>query len=188
MLQLPALLSLISHAPCDAAEASFRRQIISFVSGNTDFASRNCAAGHVTASGWVLDASGTHALLIHHAKLDRWLQPGGHVEDNDASLAAAALREVMEETGLQRLSLASRTPYDIDVHAIPARGSDPAHMHYDCRFLFHAERHATVNISDESTSFQWVPISELTAKDVAPGLRRMACKSLAPARRNLRSR
>ena len=57
--------------------------------------------GHFTASAWLVSADGRRALLTHHRKLDRWLQPGGHA-DGDRDLARAALREAEEEIGLNR--------------------------------------------------------------------------------------
>jgi len=90
---------------------------------------------HFTASAVVVAADGARVCLVHHKKLLRWLQPGGHVELGE-QMAEAALREAREETSLEvslhpRLSL----PLDVDVHAIPARASVAAHDHLDVRYL-----------------------------------------------------
>ena len=92
--------------------------------------------GHVTASAVVAHTSGDRFLLVFHRKLDRWLQPGGHLEDGDASVFDAAMREAREETGVESLA-APLGPaiLDLDVHPIPAFGAEPAHVHYDVRFL-----------------------------------------------------
>jgi 8-oxo-dGTP pyrophosphatase MutT (NUDIX family) len=97
---------------------------------------RNDPDGHVTASAVVARLTGEHFLLVLHRKLDRWLQPGGHVEDGDASVFQTALREVREETGLPALTAPiGEAILDLDIHAIPEFGAEPAHFHYDVRFL-----------------------------------------------------
>ena len=93
--------------------------------------------GHITGSAWVVDIAGNRVLLADHAKLGRWLQPGGH-SDGDPDTLAVALREAREESGLDVRALDDAI-FDIDVHRIPARGDEPAHLHFDVRFLVQAE-------------------------------------------------
>jgi len=88
---------------------------------------RTRLAGHFTGSAWLVSADGRRALLMHHRKLDRWLQPGGHA-DGDPDLAQVALREAEEETGLTGL-VVEPAVVDIDRHAIPARGPEPDNWH-----------------------------------------------------------
>jgi 8-oxo-dGTP pyrophosphatase MutT (NUDIX family) len=98
--------------------------------------SRSETFGHFTASAFVLDEPGERACLVTHSKLGRLLQPGGHVEDTDISLEAAALREAREETSLE-LSFhpTAQRPFDLDAHEIPDSPGEPAHWHLDVRYL-----------------------------------------------------
>ncbi|RMF85030.1 MAG: NUDIX domain-containing protein [Planctomycetota bacterium] len=99
----------------------------------------NPAGGHVTASAVVWSREHDAILTVYHRKLDAWFQPGGHVEpDVDASVAAAALRELLEETHLtlDDVKLVENRPFDVDVHPIPAWKRQPAHDHHDIRYLF----------------------------------------------------
>ena len=140
---------------------------------------------HFTASALVLDSSGERALLLFHKKLQRWLQPGGHVEAFDASFLAAALREGLEETGLPALEAVLERLFDVDSHPIPARENEPAHTHHDMRFLMRlpdSVDEAQATISAESLGLKWEPLAELAALS-DPSISRMARKALAMSAR-----
>jgi len=144
-----------------------------------DFVAREPAAfgrdprrgGHVTASAFVLSYDGAKVLLTHHAKLDRWLQLGGHC-DGIADTRFVALKETYEESGLSRLRLLSNEVYDVDIHEIPARGADPAHLHYDIRYLMQAEA-GEIRVSPESKALKWVPLDGLERYTDAPSVLRL---------------
>jgi 8-oxo-dGTP pyrophosphatase MutT (NUDIX family) len=116
--------------------------------------------GHFTASGFVLSHDRASLLLILHGKLNRWLQPGGHIESDDASVEAAARREIEEETGLARISRVGAGLARIDAHEIPQRGSEPQHTHIDLAVGFVAQTDALGPI-DEVLDARWVPLEEL---------------------------
>jgi 8-oxo-dGTP pyrophosphatase MutT (NUDIX family) len=139
---------------------------------------REHAAGHFTGSAWLVDASGKRVLLTHHRKLNRWLQLGGHA-DGDSDLAAVALREAREESGLSGLSVEHEI-FDVDRHWIPERPDEPGHWHYDVRYVVRAGVRDAFAVSDESLDLAWVPIERLAAlDDTDESLRRMALKWLA---------
>ena len=129
--------------------------------------------GHFTASGFVLSPEGDSVLLVLHRKLNRWLQPGGHIDPDDSDLFAAACREVEEETGVtvqvtdgNQATLPGATlpgVFDVDIHPIPARRSEPAHEHFDVRFLMRTEA-TDIMISDESHDAAWVSLNELSER------------------------
>ena len=50
--------------------------------------------------------------------------------------SASRSREALEESGIEGLIVASARPFDLDIHAIPALGAEPAHFHYDVRYVF----------------------------------------------------
>lgn len=157
------------------------KNILTFVSDEARPWSRATLHGHLTASAWVLDRTRTHVAMIHHRKLNRWLQPGGHIEDADSSWRAAAQREVTEETGLARFVAQEGDAelFDADVHPIPVRGDVPAHFHYDLRFLFVADVDATVDSklmlnAEEAHDCRWFVIVALkNDPGLDPSLRRM---------------
>lgn len=131
-----------------------------FVRANPDCFERGCVPGHVTGSAWILSPDRRAFLLAHHAKLDRWLQCGGH-SDGDPDTAAVALREANEESGLEKLAFAQRDAngapeiFDVDVHVFPSRGAEPAHLHHDVRFLLLAPPGEEPRVSSESNALRW---------------------------------
>ncbi len=147
-----------------------------FVDAHPDCFQRSCPVGHVTGSAWIVDRTGDRALLTHHRKLGRWLQPGGH-SDGDPDTLAVALREAREETGIEVRALDDAI-FDIDVHEIPARGREPAHLHFDLRFLVQAA-HDRFRVSEESHALAWVPAADLGALTDEESVLRMARKWLA---------
>lgn len=109
--------------------------------------------GHITASGFILSPDRTKTLLIFHAKLQLWLQPGGHIEPEDADPEEACRREVEEETGVVDLVLLGL--FDLDVHDIPERPGEPAHAHFDVRYAFVAGSEDAC-AGDGVDDFAWV--------------------------------
>lgn len=121
---------------------------------------RNHLPGHITGSAWIIDLSKKFALLTHHAKLNKWLQPGGHA-DGDENILNVSLREAIEETGLKDFKLLRNGIFDLDIHPIPARKEFPEHFHYDVRFLLGADKEEPLLMSEESHALRWVPIDQL---------------------------
>ena len=133
------LAALAAYRPEDAGEAGFLARFRAFLDRPDPFR-RGDPDGHVTASAIVARPSDDAILLVSHRKLGGWLQPGGHVEPEDGSVFETALREVREETGIERFeSPDDGAILDLDVHAIPAFGDEPAHVHYDVRYLLTSE-------------------------------------------------
>ena len=92
---------------------------------------------------------------MHHKKLNKWLQLGGHC-DGESDCLSVAVREAHEESGLQRVTPVSADIFDIDIHLIPPRHSEPSHYHYDIRFLMRADSTAPLIQNQESIALRWV--------------------------------
>jgi 8-oxo-dGTP pyrophosphatase MutT (NUDIX family) len=128
--------------------------------GHPNSFQRNHLPGHITGSAWIVNKNLTRTVLIHHAKLLRWLQPGGHA-DGDEDVLRVAIREAEEETGLTKFSIPDPSIFDLDIHPIPDRADFPAHLHYDVRFLLIADEADSLTISDESTGLKWVDLNSV---------------------------
>ncbi len=175
----PFLTILRQHLPADANEAAMTARTIAFLEANpTRCFERSLLEGHITGSAWITSPGRDRVLLIHHRKLDRWFQPGGHA-DCDPDVAAVALREAQEETGLPDVELVEPGVFDVDIHPIPARGDVPEHLHYDIRFLFTAQiaPHHLVGENREVKAIRWVTLDEAEQLADSESISRMVRKT-----------
>lgn len=173
-----ATLDLLSRfTAIDEHEQGSLQFIQEFVRKQPEYWSRRTLEGHLTASAWVTNKDHTKAVLLHHGKLDIWVQPGGHIDDEDESLVKASMREAAEETGLSSFKLVGDGIFDVDVHAIPERKGEPRHNHLDVRFWFTVEDEA-LSISEESNDLCWLSADEIKQKTQEESVLRMVRKSL----------
>ncbi|WIM97361.1 NUDIX hydrolase [Actinoplanes oblitus] len=168
-------------ATSETAETN-RKRTLGLLADGPDAMTRAHRAGHVTASALVVDDAG-RVLLCLHGRLGMWMQLGGHCEPGDETLAAAALREATEESGIDGLVL-DPEPLDIDIHEVRCGAADGApaepSVHYDVRFLLRAPAGAVERISDESADLAWF------APDALPSpLAAGVVQQIGPARSRL---
>ena len=178
MTNLASLLA--AFVPSDEKERADLTQMRAFAASLSEPFSRGQWPAHFTGSAVVVTPDGERVCLVMHAKLNRWLQPGGHADPADAgSMEQTALREAREETGLEvKLFPGAPAPFDVDVHVIPARKTDPEHRHLDVRYLVvAADPAALAHDPNESHGAQWLGWEEAISRaDEAP-LRRMLGKA-----------
>lgn len=177
---------LSQHRTTEEREEQDRVRMIAFARAHAKPFDRAIAEGHFTGSGLVMSLDGGSVLLLHHVKLHRWLQPGGHGEPGETLGENVARREVAEETGLApALHPTAPRPFDVDIHVIPARKQDPQHEHLDLRYLFVAdpaeplrpEAHEGPAGVEAQTPLRWFRVDEALAMDIDPGLKRMIRKA-----------
>lgn len=145
---------------------------------------RDCWPAHFTGSALVVSADGSQILLNHHRFLNRWMQFGGHC-DGDENICRVAAREAGEESGIADLILASKKPFDLDIHPIPEnpkKGELP-HFHYDVRYVFIAPENAEVQASSESIEVRWFNQDEAARQDLDVSMQRLLKKYGALYRR-----
>lgn len=170
---------LNQHVGQDSNEQSMTQQVIDFVNTYPNCFNRELLIGHITGSAWILDNSEQYVLLIHHKKLDRWFQPGGHC-DGDSDVLGVALKEALEETGVNDIQVAYERIFDIDIHTIPERKDIPEHLHYDIRFLFKTDKDLPLLISEESNDLAWIELDRVEALNNEESMMRMVRKTLKP--------
>ncbi len=174
----PLLNALSEYAAGNPGERACSERFAAFVRAHPSCFSRTLAPGHVTGSAWVVHPDGEQVLLTHHRKLDIWVQLGGHADD-DPDPARVAMREAVEESGLAGLEFVAPSIFDLDIHRIPARGTEPEHEHFDVRFAIRATTDTGYRVSPESKALAWVPIAALSRLTTEVSMLRMGAKWLA---------
>ena len=160
------LAQLEAYVPQSPEEAAAQTRIVAHVRAGGALFDRRRWDGHLTGSAFLLDATGERLLLIHHRKLDKWLQPGGHGEPDETDPTLVARREAEEETGVRGLLVhpAFPCPFDLDAHVIPACGSEASHEHLDIRTLFLVPVGAVLEADlTEVNALRWFDLHEAAA-------------------------
>ncbi len=173
---------LAQYQPYDETEAAMIAQLQQFLAGlaaeaafGRDLVGEEPLRGHITGSAWITNGDASQVVMLHHAKLGRWLQPGGHC-DGQSDVLAVAMRETEEETGLP-VSVLRHNVFDIDVHRIPEYWNTPEHWHYDVRFLLQSDDTITPQASHESRAVRWVSLDEAVALNQTPSIARLVAKT-----------
>lgn len=151
--------ALKNWAATNFEQDALRHAVLAFLAARPDACERACVPGHITASALVLDHTGEHALLTLHPRVGRWVQLGGHCEDADTDILAAALREATEESGVTDLRLDPQLA-TVHVHPVTCSLGVPT-RHLDLQFVAHAPAGAQIGISDESVDLRWWPVGAL---------------------------
>ena len=152
------------------------KETIKFIKNNHECFENTHKKGHITGAAFILDNNLDHTLLTHHAKLNRWFQPGGH-SDGNHDTKSVALREAEEETGLKTLEFINEGIFDVDIHTIPTNHKMPEHKHYDIRFLLKADISEKYIVTHESHDLKWVKLAEVKNYSDDKALLRMVEKA-----------
>ena len=149
------LIQLLNQYNSSDAEITMKNDMLTFIDANEDCFERSLEIGHITGSSWLLNKAGDKALLMHHKKLDKWLQLGGHA-DGDSDILAVALKEAQEESGITSIEPVMNAIFDIDIQKIPTYKSIEEHLHYDVRFLLKVTSDEKFQINSESNELRWI--------------------------------
>ena len=159
-LHAEALATLTGWTPPTPEQGLLRDRYVAHLRDCPGGLERSCFPDHLTAGAIVVSPAGDQVLLNHHRKADAWLAFGGHLEPGDASLAAAARRELREESGLADVAL-DPNPLSLDEHAVEFCSDRGTVHHLDVRFLATADPGSAHAVSEESRDVRWWPVAAL---------------------------
>ena len=183
----PLIKLLRDYLVAHKQEQDKTNRFLQFVYSQPNCFERCLQIGHITGSAWLVNTAGTHVLLTHHRKLNKWLQLGGHA-DGESDLWRVVLREVWGESGLKTVSPVFENIFDLDIHQIPCLGCEAEHLHYDVRFAMQATDSTQFVVSAESHDLAWVAVDNLQAFTQEESILRMARKWLNRVRHSPHSR
>jgi 8-oxo-dGTP pyrophosphatase MutT (NUDIX family) len=139
-------------------EIFFRNEMLDFFKNTKKPFNRETKEGHFTASAFLLNSTKTKFLLMHHVKLNKWLQLGGHA-DGEKNLLEVAIKEAKEESGISNIISVNENIFDIDIHIIPLNNSEIEHKHYDVRFLLKTINNDVFIKNSESKELAWIDVN-----------------------------
>jgi 8-oxo-dGTP pyrophosphatase MutT (NUDIX family) len=157
-----ALATLLAWQAPDPAQERLRSSYVDHLRSRADGHLRTCRPDHLTASVLVVSLDASEVLLTHHRRADAWFQLGGHVEPGDVSLAAAAERELREESGLTTYQL-DPVPVQLDRHTVAFCGDGGDHL--DVRFVAIADPAQPLTVTEESHDVRWWPAGDLPSEE-----------------------
>ncbi|SVA72308.1 uncharacterized protein METZ01_LOCUS125162 [marine metagenome] len=153
------------------------QSILSFLQADKNPFSRKNFHGHFTGSAWIVNPDKSKILMTHHRKIGKWLQLGGHADD-EKDLLKVSQREAKEESGLNNFVILSKEIFDMDIHEIPSIGAEPRHLHYDIRFLLEADPDKeSITVSDESYDVAWIELDKIQQLNSEESIMRMVKKT-----------
>lgn len=152
------------------------QSILSFLQADKNPFSRKNQHGHFTGSAWIVNPDKSKILMTHHKKIGKWVQLGGHADDEE-DLLKVSQREAKEESGLNNFVILSKEIFDMDIHEVPSIGSEPKHLHYDIRFLLEANPEESIIVSDESYDVAWIELDKIQQINSEDSIIRMVKKT-----------
>ena len=128
---------------------------------------------HFCASAFVVDPTTKKLLLVFHGKFRKWVQPGGHIEEDEFP-EETVKREVFEETGYKIELIGEHFPREDDfikpLGIQKNRGSN-GDCHIDIIYAARPLNHVKVGKDEEIMNYRWFTRDELNTLNAFPDIK-----------------
>lgn len=163
------------YVPFNEQEARDRSLLLALLESGQELYTRENEVFHLTASAWIVSPDRQRVLMCYHNIYDSWSWLGGHA-DGERDLAAVALREVREESGLAHVRLVSPDIYSLEVLTVDGhvkRGAYvSSHLHLNVTFLVEADPSEALRAkADENSGLAWFGLDEAVERSSEPWFR-----------------
>ena len=161
-----------AYRPWNEQERQDQAVILAFLERNPDAFYRTNLLAHMTASAWVVNPQRSKVLMVYHRLYDSWSWAGGHA-DGEEDLLAVALREVREETGVQRLRPVTEDIYSLEVLTVDGHEKHgkyvPSHLHLNLTYLLEAEENQPLRVCEaENSGVAWFSLTDALSASTEP--------------------
>lgn len=164
---------------CSQEEQNIADEFTLFIQSNEKCFLRELEKGHITGSCLLWNETETACLFTLHKKLGRWLQLGGHA-DEESDLLNVALKEAKEESGINEIAPITNEIFDLRIHSVPKRACEKAHLHYDVRYLLKVQNEVPFIVSSESIDLKWIELKDFERFGLDESILKMKKKLTAP--------
>lgn len=160
------------YCPFNEQEQQDKLRILHFLKNNPDAFERSNMCAHMTASAWVINRDASKVLMVYHKLYDSWSWTGGHA-DGERDMLTLAIREVQEETGVQKVRPVTEDIYSLEVLTVDGhvkRGEYvSSHLHMNVTYLLMADEHETLRIcEDENSGVAWFSLEDALKASTEP--------------------
>lgn len=121
---------------------------------------------HITSSGFIMNKTLDKVLMIHHNIRNKWAWTGGHA-DGDTDLLYVAIKEAIEETGVNDIAPHIKSIASIDI--LPVYGHTrkgkyiSTHLHLSIAYILIANENETLIVKeDENSDVRWFELDKFT--------------------------
>lgn len=160
--------ALETYKPYNEQEEQDKKEFLRRLKSGEELYTRENASAHITVSGWVLNKEHNKVLMVYHNIYDSWSWLGGHA-DGEQDLLRVAIKEVKEESGIERVEPVSEDIFSLEILCVNGhekRGQYiSSHLHLNVTYLLEAEEAQDIHCKpDENSNVGWFGLEEAVEK------------------------
>lgn len=154
-----------NYKPFNEQEEKDKQVMLKYMDAFDNILVRENELAHFTASSWVVNQEKTKVLMIYHNIYQSWTWTGGH-SDGEADLLKVAIKELKEETGLEKVKILSKDIFSLEALTVNGHIKNgkyvSSHIHFNLTYLLEVEEKEILQVKKEhNKNIKWVPLEEV---------------------------